>query len=250
MFVPMKVPMKIAAPKLTVARLCGAPRRGGKGFCCRPASAGKSRCRLHGADATGPTTEAGKAAAVAAMVAGRARWIEKQRELKAAGKIARCPGGRPSRDGSRGQPERDKVAEQGRPAADGAVRLPKPPANSQPPTHMAASVPAPLAVAPAPVAKPWAAQGHGEKLDTLTTSALDTLRDILAEPTALDDLKKLSVQKDAALSIIGAKIKVEAGKMQQEDRGATLNRLLACIKAGEIPTFLDEGNPIKLTATS
>ena len=239
MFVPMKVPMKIAAPKISTARLCGATRRGGKGLCCRPASAGKTRCRLHGADSTGPTTDAGKAVAVAAMVAGRARWIEKQRELKAAGKIARCPGGRPSRDGSPGRSERDRIAEQTRPAVDGAAPMNTQPASPTPDAPLAASVPVPLAAAPAPVAKPWAVQGHGEKLDTLTASALDTLRDILAEPTALDDLKKLSVQKDAALSVIGAKIKVESGRMQQEDRAANLNRLLACLKAGQIPTFLE-----------
>ncbi len=113
------------------------------------------------------------------------------------------------------------------------------PASPTPDAPLVASMRVPVAAAPATAAKPWAAQGHGEKLDTLTTSALDTLRDILAEPTALDDLKKLSVQKDAALSVIGAKIKVESGRMQQEDRAANLNRLLACLKAGEIPTFLE-----------
>jgi hypothetical protein len=96
----------------------------------------------------------------------------------------------------------------------------------------------PVAAAPATAAKPWAAQGHGEKLETLTGKALDTLKDILDQPTALDDLKKLSAQKDAALSVLGASIKVASGRMQQEDRAANLNRLLACLKAGQIPTFL------------
>ncbi len=237
MFVPMKAPMKIAQPKLTTARLCGAPRRGGKGLCCRPASVGKPRCRLHGADATGPTTEAGKAAAVAAMVAGRARWIEKQRELKAAGKIARCPGGRPSHVGSPGPSEQGRMAEQSRPA-DGAVSVPEQPASPTPDAPQVASMRVPVAAAPATAAKPWAAQGHGEKLETLTGKALDTLKDILDQPTALDDLKKLSAQKDAALSVLGASIKVASGRMQQEDRAANLNRLLACLKAGQIPTFL------------
>jgi hypothetical protein len=240
MFVPMKVPMKIAAPKLTATQLCGAPRRGGKGLCCRPASAGKTRCRLHGADATGPTSEGGKAAAVAAMVAGRARWIEKQRELKAAGKIARCPGGRPSREGSPGLLERDRIAEQACRAVDRAATMNTQPASPTPDAPLAASVPAPLCDAPAPVAKPWAAQGHGERLDTLTKSALGTLKDILDQPTALNDPKMLSIQKDTALSVIGAKIRVDAGKMQQEDRASNVTRLLACFKAGEIPVFLDQ----------
>lgn len=36
---------------------------------------GKKRCRFHGGLSTGPKTPEGKARAVAAMVAGRRRWI-------------------------------------------------------------------------------------------------------------------------------------------------------------------------------
>ena len=52
------------------------------------------RCALHGSAATGPVTEVGKAIAIAAMVAGRHRWLAR---LKAEGKpltMGRKKGGR------------------------------------------------------------------------------------------------------------------------------------------------------------
>jgi len=234
--------MKLRPPKLTTARLCGAPRRGGKGLCCRPASKGKTRCRLHGALATGPTTAAGLARAVAAMIGGRALWMEKQRRLKQAGVIARCPGGRPTRPGSPAQARDGSLSQQAtRLATEGAATMPKP--ASRPPLAIVPSpeLAPPASPPPAPVAAPraWAAQGHSERLDTLTNSAMDRLRDILDQPTALTDPKMLSIQKDAALSVIAAKIKVESGKMQRRNEGETLTKLLACIRAGEAADFLD-----------
>jgi hypothetical protein len=162
--------------------------------------------------------------------------------LKAAGKIARCPGGRPTAGGSIIKAGEDKVVRQARLVLDGAATMPRPPASPSPVPPPAAAVLVPLDTAPTLAAKPWAAQGHGERLDSLTTSALSKLKDILDQPTALNDPKMLSIQKDAALSVIGAKIRVEAGKMQQEDRTSNLNRLLACLRANEIPTFLDGAN--------
>jgi hypothetical protein len=99
--------------------------------------------------------------------------------------------------------------------------------------------PAAAPAAPVIVTRPWAGQGPAEKLDTLTGSAMDKLRDILDQPTALTDPKMLSIQKDAALSVIAAKIKVESGKMQRRNEGETLTKLLACIRAGEAADFLD-----------
>jgi len=40
---------------------------------------GCTRCRFHGGLSTGPRTEAGKARTIAAMVAGRDRWIARMR---------------------------------------------------------------------------------------------------------------------------------------------------------------------------
>jgi hypothetical protein len=50
---------------------------------------GKTRCRFHGGLSTGPRTAHGKERAVAAMVEGRRRWVER---MKAEGK--KFPGGR------------------------------------------------------------------------------------------------------------------------------------------------------------
>jgi hypothetical protein len=58
-------------------------------YCRNWAIQGKTRCKFHGGMSTGPKTPEGKARVVAAMVAGRRRWIER---LKAEGK--KIPGGR------------------------------------------------------------------------------------------------------------------------------------------------------------
>jgi hypothetical protein len=60
---------------------------------------GKQRCRFHGGCSTGARTEEGKAKSLAAMSAGRQRWMEEMRARKAAGEIDRFPGGRKSGDG-------------------------------------------------------------------------------------------------------------------------------------------------------
>jgi hypothetical protein len=48
---------------------------------------------------TGPLTDEGKARALAAMRAGRQRWLEEMRAKKAAGEIERFPGGRKAGSG-------------------------------------------------------------------------------------------------------------------------------------------------------
>jgi hypothetical protein len=98
--------------------------------------------------------------------------------------------------------------------------------------------PAAAPAAPVIATRPWAGQGPAEKLDTLTVSAMDTLKDILDQPTALNDPKMLSLQKDAALSVIGAQIRVQAGRIQKKEAD-TIAKLLACIRAGEAADFLD-----------
>src|SRR5262249_55562570 len=63
-------------------------------YCRNWAVRGRTRCRLHGGASTGQKTAAGKARAVAAMVAGRRRWAEK---MKAEGRKFPCgrkPGSR------------------------------------------------------------------------------------------------------------------------------------------------------------
>ncbi len=73
---------------------CRALARSTGDWCRKRPVKGRTRCRWHGGLSTGPRTVEGKARAVAAMVAGRRRWVEKMRALKAEGKIKRFPGGR------------------------------------------------------------------------------------------------------------------------------------------------------------
>jgi hypothetical protein len=58
-------------------------------YCRNWAVRGKTRCKFHGGMSTGPKTPEGKARVVAAMVAGRRRWVER---LKAEGR--KVPSGR------------------------------------------------------------------------------------------------------------------------------------------------------------
>ena len=75
---------------------CGALVRHRRGFCRKWPVPGKDRCRLHGGCSTGAVTTDGKASSLAAMRAGRQRWLEETRAKKAAGEIERFPGGRKS----------------------------------------------------------------------------------------------------------------------------------------------------------
>ena len=58
-------------------------------ICRNWAVRGKTRCKFHGGMSTGPKTPEGKARVVAAMVAGRRRWVER---MKTEGR--KFPGGR------------------------------------------------------------------------------------------------------------------------------------------------------------
>jgi hypothetical protein len=78
---------------------CGARVRHRQGFCRKWPVPGKERCRFHGGRSTGPLTEEGKARSLAAMRAGRQRWLEEMRAKKEAGEIERFPGGRKSGPG-------------------------------------------------------------------------------------------------------------------------------------------------------
>src|SRR5215831_21276952 len=73
-------------------RLCGAKNRSG-GFCRQPAMPDRTRCRFHGGKAGRPRGIPDHPNTLAAKVAGRARWVEKMRALKAQGLITRFPNG-------------------------------------------------------------------------------------------------------------------------------------------------------------
>jgi hypothetical protein len=80
-----------------LVELCDARLSGGRGYCQAIAIKGSGRCRWHGGRSTGPRSAAGKAKCVAAMKAGRARWLEDMRALKQLGLIELIPGGMPRR---------------------------------------------------------------------------------------------------------------------------------------------------------
>jgi len=79
---------------------CNARTKSRVGGLCRnwPVD-GKCRCYLHGGLSTGARTEEGRARQREAMAEGRAIWLERMRQLKAAGVIDKIPGGRrPGKD--------------------------------------------------------------------------------------------------------------------------------------------------------
>ena len=66
---------------------------------------GKKRCRFHGGYSTGPTTPEGKARTIAALQAGRARWLRRLRDEGSPIPCGRRKGGR-----NRPLEEREQIA--------------------------------------------------------------------------------------------------------------------------------------------
>ena len=89
-------------------------------YCRNWAVRGRTRCKFHGGMSTGPKTPEGKAKVVAAMVAGRRRWVER---MKAEGRPFPWAGKRhPRRVEPSAQPAPSSLAALARQAG---VRLPK-----------------------------------------------------------------------------------------------------------------------------
>jgi hypothetical protein len=85
---------------------------------------------------------------------------------------------------------------------------------------------------PAEPDKPWAEQTHSEQLNTLTGMSLDKTREILELPCDPNNLKLLSIQKDAALSVLSTQTKVDENRLR-EQRPDLLAKMLADIKEYE-----------------
>jgi hypothetical protein len=77
--------------------VCGAKRSAGPGYCQARPVKGKTRCKWHGGRSTGPKTAEGKHRWAMAGAAGRAKWLERQKALKALGLIDRIPVGKKPR---------------------------------------------------------------------------------------------------------------------------------------------------------
>ena len=89
---------------------CGARLKNGD-FCrLRPLRGGNGRCGYHSGHSTGPISDAGKARASAAGVAGRHAWVADMRASIAAGEIDRFPCGRRAGGRNRTLEERAQAA--------------------------------------------------------------------------------------------------------------------------------------------
>jgi hypothetical protein len=158
------------------------------------------------------------------MTAGRARWVERMREAKAMGLIERFAGGRQPKAKPRVVKRRGKVIERAR-----------------------AVVARPRAEPPAVAVSPWNEQTHAEKLNTLTGMALDKTREILELPCDTQNLKLLSIQKDAALSILSTQTKVDDNRLRarETDMMPELLRRLAELDKAD-PKLIDNKPPDKV----
>jgi len=133
------------------------------------------------------------------------------RKAKAMGLIERFPGGRQPTAKAKVQPVKReaKVSERAR-----------------------AVVASKRAELPAAPVTPWNEQTHAEKLDTLTGMGLDKTREILELPCDPENLKLLSIQKDAALSIASMQVKVDENRLRAR-RADFLPELLRRIEEAE-----------------
>ena len=85
---------------------------------------------------------------------------------------------------------------------------------------------------PGVVEMPWDDQTHAQKLSLLTSKALEKTRQILDLPCDPGNLKLLSIQKDAALSVLSTQVKVDEGqlRMRRENVLEEITRRIAEIE--------------------
>jgi hypothetical protein len=129
---------------------------------------GKIRCRLHGGASTGPRTATGRASTVAALQAGRERWLKRMRLAKQRGEIPKLPNGRRPR----GAPKlsANKTVRRAQRVMESVM------AKKNTLSAAAGSPPVLSAV------KPFAEMSKGEKLSHNADLALDDTMRILAAP--------------------------------------------------------------------
>jgi hypothetical protein len=157
--------------------------------------------------------------AVAAMVAGRARWVARMQRAKAAGIITRLPGGR-------------------RPRGEGAAPKVE--------GRLIGTAQRMVAMAKSELLVADDGQGSAERLTVLTAKSFDVADAILSAPIDLEDKKLLSIQKDTALSIIATQVRVDESVMRERhiDRLPEMLARIEAIKAdaaamGRVPKIID-----------
>ena len=126
----------------------------------------------------------------AALKAGRARWLARMREAKAAGLLTRLPNGRRPKGAAKLSADK-KIAR-----AQRIIEVVM--------TQSSGS---------SALAKPWAQMSKAEKLAAAADKGLDVAKAILDAPMDLDNTKLLALQQQTALTVIAQQIRVEQGKM-------------------------------------
>jgi hypothetical protein len=160
---------------------CGARVRHRHGFCRKWPVPGKERCRFHGGLSTGALTDEGKARSLAAMRAGRRRWLADMHAKKAAGEIERFPGGRKSGPGwitPRMWEKRQMETMQRLRAEREALEPPPPPPRRRGRPTLIAQVQTQIlkAFARLPQHSPWLARLHGRLREGVVEARRDLER--------------------------------------------------------------------------
>jgi hypothetical protein len=180
-------------------RLCHARTRSG-GRCRRSALPNRLRCKLHGGLGGRPRGYPMRPNTRIALVAGRRRWLERMRALKAAGLIIKFPGGRPRGLAPR---SKDRTIARAQRVLEEIMM-----ANKKP------TVPALPSKVAAPAVKPWDEMTKAEKLSFAVDLGLDVARRILELDVDPDNVRLLAQQKDVALTLISQQIRVDEGGLR------------------------------------
>jgi hypothetical protein len=136
------------------------------------------------------------------MVAGRRRWVERMRLLKARGLIAKFPSGRKPRGAKRRSSNRTIARAQ---RAIEEIMMAK------------TTMPAPLAEQPAPA--PWAKKPKGERLSDVVDMGLEQVRRVLEKELDPNDcspagVKLLSIVTNAALTVLSLQLRLDEAALR------------------------------------
>jgi len=197
---------------------CNARTRRGT-HCRRPAMPDHWRCRLHAGRPKGTPAHPNT---IAALRAGRERWLQKMRLAKTAGLIEKLPNGRKPR----GSPKRSAnrvIARAQRVLEERTMML----SGKDTGAALPAAAPGEPAVA---AGKARNAMSKSEKQSANTDLALDVNHAVLSAPVDLNDLKRARLQVDCAVSTINQQVRIDQAQMRQqseENAVAILMRRLA-----------------------
>jgi hypothetical protein len=159
---------------------------------------------------------------LAAMKAGRRRWVERMRQAKAAGLIEKFPIGR-----AKGLPPRskDRIIAHGQRLIEQAIAMAK--------------------ALPAVPDKSWEDWTDGEKFASKFSASLDFNHEVLNRHTNWEDTELLKLKKEIALSTQAAAIRVKVAELGPRADDSVVERLMrrvAAIRRGERVIEIDPGD--------